>query len=204
MKRSFFVILFSILTIGTYCQTISSVNLIGGLIIPSGSQVGTSVCIEASTKINDSWSLYFTPGFSNWGKKYVYLTNFNSELTSYSEDNHRMYLFSAGAKLVITTIKTFKIYVNMEIGYNYLKYYSYLNYMVTDPSTNKITSFYVDNNSKKEISENLFGFGFGLGLTQKISDSFSFLVEYKRNTMTENFKSLRSSFTLNTGIVFNM
>lgn len=73
-----------------------------------------------------------------------------------------------------------------------------------DSSLNKYTGFYIDANSKKVVSQSLFGIGLGLGFIQKITDKFSFSVEYKRNVIAKNLDHIRNLFALNVGLIWDM
>ncbi len=204
MKKSCFAVLFFMFFGNVSCQFVNSVNLNAGLIMPTTGQTGTLIGLEVTHKINNTWSLYLSSGILNWNRNKVLLSWDYSDLSSYNEDNHQMYPIYIGTRMVISNIKTFQIYANLELGYNYLKYNSYQNFIITDESTKKILAFYVNQASRRETSENLIGVGFGLGFVQNISNSFSFLVEYKRNTIGNNLDNLRNHFILKSGLIFNM
>lgn len=204
MKKLLFASLLMILTNNLFSQFINSVQLNGGLIMPTSGKSGPLVGFKVNHELNETWSFYLSSGYSYWDRNSVTALESSFKITSYSEDAHSMIPIYVGTKMIISTIKTFQIFVNLEIGYNYLSYNTYQNISVIDEKTKKVTSFYADVSTKKGVSESFLGAGFGLGFIQKISDGFSFSVDYKRNSIVKDLDNLRHHYILNLGLIFKI
>lgn len=204
MKNAFALVMFLAFTISSFGQSENSIHLNGGLIIPLSGHVGPAAGLEYSRSLSDVFELYFSGGYYKWNRNEIAIYGFEKSLTTYSEDNHNLYSVYSGTRINLSTIKTFKIFATAEFGYNHLSYNSYQNTGTTDETTGRITEIHVDENSKKELDEDLLGLGFGLGFSHRLSEKFSFLVEYKRNLMTSNFENFRNFFILNAGLIFDI
>lgn len=185
-----------------FSQFINSVQIQGGMIFPSASQNGPLAAIQLTHNIDNYWSLYSAVGFSRFDKNRVFTFRYLIDPLSYSEDSHELYNLSIGGKLILNTIKTFKIFADFEINYNHLKYNEYEMFLIYDEVTYAVTGFYPNIDSKKQTSEGLYGFGFGLGFTQQLSSNYGFSLEYKRLIQTKNMDYFRHYYTLSLGLVY--
>lgn len=187
-----------------FSQFINSVQVSGGLIFPSNSQNGPLAAIQLAHNIDNNWSLYASVGFSRFDKNRVFTFRYLTDPLSYSEDSHELYNFSIGGRLILNTIKTFKIFADIEINYSYLMYNEYEMFLIYDEITYVVTGFYPNINSKKQASERLYGFGAGLGFLQQLSQNFAFSLEYKRLIQTKNMDYFRHYFVLSLGLVYTL
>ena len=188
----------------TFGQFINSVQVNGGLIFPTNAQNGLFTSLELTHTLDESWSLYSSAGYSSFDKNRVFTDNFFDSPSSYSEDAHKLYKIVLGSKLVLNTIKSFKIFADFELGYNLLTYYEYDMVLVMDEAKRKALSFYPNLSSRQESRESLYGLGFGLGFTQQISSNYGFSLEYKRLIQTKNMDYFRHYYALSLGLVFNL
>lgn len=188
----------------TFSQFINSVQMKGGMIFPSASQNGLSTAVEISHNVDSSWSLYSSAGYSYFNKNTVYTDNHLDSPTSYSEDSHRLYKLVIGSKLILNTIKSFKMFADFEFGFNHLTYSEYDMVLIKDDIQRKVLSFYPNLSSRKESSESLYGLGFGLGFTQQINSNYGFSLEYKRLIQTKSMEYFRHYYALSLGLIYNL
>ncbi|MDP2035767.1 MAG: hypothetical protein Q8L04_00170 [Ignavibacteria bacterium] len=188
----------------TFGQFINSVQVNGGLIFPSNSQNGPLAAIQLTHNIDNNWSLYVSVGFSRFDKNRVFTFRYLIDPLSYSEDSHELYNLSIGGRLILNTIKTFKIFADFEISYNHLKYNEYEMFLIYDEITYAVTGFYPKINSKKQTSEGLYGFGAGLGFLQQLSSNYAFTLEYKKVIQTKNMDYFRHYYALSFGLMYNL
>lgn len=202
MKKQISLLLILVANSVVFSQFINSVQVNGGLIFPSNSQNGPLAAIQLTHSIDDNWSLYASVGFSRFDKNRVFTFRYLTDPLSYSEDSHELYNFSVGGRLILNTIKTFKIFADFEIDYNYLKYNEYEMFLIYDEITYAITGFYPNIESKKQTSEELYGVGVGIGFIQQLSPNYAFSLEYKRVIQTKNTNYFRHHFVLSLGLIY--
>ena len=188
----------------TFGQFINSVQVNGGLIFPTNAQNGLLTSFELTHKLDESWSLYSSAGYSSFNKNRVSTDDFFDSSSSYSEDAHKLYKIVLGSKLVLNTIKSFKIFADFEFGFNHLTYNEYDMVLIKDDLQRKVLSFYPNLSSRQESSEILYGLGFGLGFTQQFSSNYGFSVEYKRLIQTKNMDYFRHYYALSLGLVYTL
>ncbi|OGU66402.1 MAG: hypothetical protein A2499_17795 [Stygiobacter sp. RIFOXYC12_FULL_38_8] len=204
MKKLMLIALLTFVSNVSFCQFINSVQVNGGLIFPTNAQNGLLTSFEFTHKLDESWSLYSSAGYSYFNKNTVYTDNHLDSPTSYSEDSHKLYKLVVGSKLILNTIKSFKVFADFEFGFNHLTYNEYDMVLIKDDLQRKVLSFYPDYSSRKSTSESLYGLGFGLGFTQQINSNYGFSLEYKRLIQTKNMDYFRHYYALSLGLVYNI
>jgi hypothetical protein len=203
MKKFVVVIIALLISTNVFPQSFQKLIVSGGLMYPQSNHMGGSFSAEYEKQLSPSLSLYCYTGIVSWDQNIVH-TIPSPELTSYSENAHSLYPFYGGVRLIISTIKTFKMFADFELGYNYLVYNSYNNIVVEEPGTNKIIDFYPDYGSKKRESESLFGFGAGLGFLQPLTHKIGLYFECKRSTLMKRINDPMVNYSLNSGIFYNI
>ena len=185
-------------------QSPDKIKVSGGFIIPSTSVKGFTANIEYERRLTGNWKIYFYSGIYTWNKNQL---SFESELkyySGYSEDEHILYPLYAGAKLKISSIKTFTVYANFELGYNFISYNEYKNVVVKDENTQKVIGYYTYQSSGKKITDGFFGFGVGLGITQEINENVSLMLEAKRNVLLKSSDDLPTHYYYNAGVLISI
>lgn len=205
MKKLVVVLIVYLISTNVFSQSFQKLFVSGGLIYPELNRTGFSVSAEYEKQLSPSLSLYCYTGIVSWDQNIVSAGRGGwSQLSSYSENDHSLYPFYGGVRLIISTIKTFKMFADFELGYNYLVYNYYNDIVVEEPGTNKVISFYPDFNSGKRESEALFGFGAGIGFLQPLSQKIGLYFEYKRNTLMNRMNDPMINYSINSGIFYNM
>jgi len=204
MKKLLIVLLLTFASNFAFSQFINSVQVTGGLIFPSNAQNGLLTSLELTHKLDENWSLYSSAGYSYFNKNTVYTDNHLYTPTSYSEDSHKLYKLVVGSKLILNTIKSFKVFADFELGFNHLSYNEYDMVLIKDDLQRKVLSFYPNLSSRQESSESLYGLGFGLGFAQQLSQNYGFSVEYKRLIQTKNMDYFRHYYALSLGLIYNL
>lgn len=204
MSILFLSILFST---ALFAQSPDKIKISGGFIIPSTEVKGFTANIEYERQLNQSWKIYFYSGIYTWNKNQISLrdepqggTKFFS---GYSEDQHLLYPLYAGAKLKISSIKTFTVYGNFEAGYNFFSYNHYKNVVVRDEN-DEVLAFYTDASSRQKINDGFFGIGIGLSVTQEINENVSLMLEAKRNVLFKSSDELLTHYYFNAGVLISI
>ena len=177
MKKLMFIALLTFVSNVSFCQFINSVQVNGGLIFPTNAQNGLFTSFELTNKLDESWSLYSSAGYSYFNKNSVFTDYILGSRESYSEDSHKLYKITLGSELILNRIKSFKIFADFELSYNHLSYNEYEMILITDDVQRKVLAFQPDYSTRKLVTENLAGFGFGLGFTQQLSSNYAFSLE---------------------------
>jgi len=206
MKKLLFIIssLIFISHINYLGQSQYSIQIGGGLLFPNNADRGLSGNIQVNYKLSEERSLYFHTGILLWDKNIISIAKYSKPYSSYSESDHILYPFYFGGHWNLKSINTFQIFLNSELGYNYLKYYGYKNVIILDEVNEKIISFYADPASKKQMSKSLFGAGIGLGIKNMISSNFGLSIEAKLNTLFYAVDNPKNYYTLNGNFIFGL
>lgn len=204
MKKLISLLLILAANSAVFSQFINSVQIQGGMIFPSASQNGLLTAVAATHNIDSSWSLYSSSGYSYFNKNSVFTDYILGSRESYSEDSHKLYKITLGSELILNRIKSFKIFADFELSYNHLSYNEYEMILITDDVQRKVLAFQPDYSTRKLVTENLAGFGFGLGFTQQLSSNYAFSLEYKRLVQTKNMDYFRHYYALSLGLVYNL
>ncbi len=211
-----FLILFGFLTFNSFlAQDNHSIQLNGGILFPRSADNGFSTSIQYNYLCSDALGLYISLGYAAWDKNQViFMEDFSTiqketRFVSYDSDNHIVIPLFVGTKIYLPETKIFKAFVNIEIGYSYFSYNSYDNVREVDPTTGVVLSYYVDQSTKKEISTNLFGIGFGGGLSHQFINGPNLILAYKINSSLSSsefslFGEESTSSTLYIGLELNI
>ena len=185
-------------------QPLDKIKISGGLIIPSSAIKGFTANIEYEHQLNTKFRFYLYSGIYSWDKNQVSFQDNGKYFSGYSEDEHRLYPLYIGSRLTISSIRTFTVFANLELGYNFITYNIYQNVFVKDENNKYVISFYTDKSKHEKINESIFGFGVGLGVTQTINENISFMVETKRNTLLKSLDNLITHYYFNAGILISI
>ncbi|MDH7604897.1 MAG: hypothetical protein QHH13_08370 [Melioribacter sp.] len=186
-------------------QSLYSVQVGGGLLIPNNADRGLSGNIQLNYKLSEKRSLYFHTGILLWDKNIISIaTGYGKPYSSYSESDHVLYPFYFGVNWNLKSINAFHIYLNSELGYNYLKYYGYKNVIMLDEENKKVISFYADQASKKYMSKSLFGAGIGVGIKNMMSSNLGLSIEMKLNTLFYTVDNPKTYYTLSGNFIFGL
>jgi hypothetical protein len=204
MYKSF---LSALIIVGVACSNIlaqktNSIQLNGGIISPISSSNGLTTSLQYNYSINPTISLYVYSGYARWDKHYVIYKEDVSPVQrqqyfkTYSSDDHILIPIYLGSRIDLNTNKLFTSFVNLEIGYSYLRYNSYNHWKSINPATGEVMSYSPDPFTKKEIVEHIFGLGVGVGLSHPMTESVNLLFTFKLNSnITSNYSSIFSSRT---------
>lgn len=198
--KSFSVLLLSlILASNIFSQPTDKIKITGGLIIPSSSRKGFTANLEYEHKLIANFRFYLYSGIYSWDKNQITFEDNGKIFSGYSEDDHQLFPVYIGSRITISSIKTFTVFGNLELGYNFISYNNYQNVFIKDESNRYVVSFYTDNSKYEKIKEGIFGFGLGLGVTQTISENISFVIEVKRNVLIKSVDNLITHYYINFG-----
>jgi len=206
MKKVIIPILFLISFAKIISQPQYSIQIHGGLLYPNGADKGLATNLQLNYFLKESTYIYFNTGFLNWDKKYIFLSKQGKIYSSQSEDDHKLISFYSGYQLILKSVNTFKIFVNAEIGYNYVSYNSYKNFVEVIEEDEHITKyiFGFDPSSRKRVSKNLFGVGLGTGVKNMMTENFGFLIELKMNKLFYSTNYSITYYTFSAGFVFGL
>ncbi len=191
MFKSFFlsIVFLAIIFSGVILsQESHSFQVNGGIISPVNSSKGLVGLIQFNYSLNPQFIFYLYSGYSTWDQ---YVVNFKEngtaiqkrfDFSSYSSDDHKLIPVYFGSRINVHTDKLFTLYLNFELGYSYLTYQSYKNLKSVNPETGEILGYYVDQSTRKEMRENLFGVGIGAGLSHPITSNSSAIISAKLNS----------------------
>ncbi|MFO7524530.1 MAG: hypothetical protein R6W68_03675 [Ignavibacteriaceae bacterium] len=208
MFKSFFsvLIIVTFFYLNSLAQEANSIQLNGGIISPMSSSNGLTTSLQYSHSIDSNISLYVYSGYASWDKHYVIykedltLVQKKQHFRTYSSDGHILIPVYFGSRIDLHTNKLFTSYVNLEIGYSYLSYSSYNHWKSINPETGEVLSYSPDPFTKKEIVENIFAFGIGVGLSHPVTDNVNLIFTLKLNSnLSSNHSSLfgsRATYTI--------
>lgn len=194
----------------------TSLEIHGGIISPRHSSVGFSTALQFNYRVNTAISCYLYSGISLWDKHEILIRKegiiYNNEpniFESYSADDHFLIPVYMGAKIFFRPNKLFVPFLNFELGYSYLSYNSYEQIPRVSSETGRVVGYEPDKTAKKVNHENLFGVGFGAGISHSISNSINLLLAFKLNSfVNENYPGLFSSrgtyTTFSAGLNYNL
>jgi hypothetical protein len=180
-----FVIFFSRVILA---QGSSSIQLNGGIISPQNSTDGFTTAVQFNYDLNTTISFYASIGYSSWNKFYVsFLEEWSpiqrqTNFETYISDEHIMIPLYVGSKINFNTNKYFTSFVNVELGYSYLKYNSYNYWRSINPETGEVLGYYPDGSTKVEIQDNIIGIGIGLGISHPMSSNMNLILTAKLNS----------------------
>ena len=198
-----------------YSQESSSIQINGGIISPISSSNGLTALIQYNYNLTPIVSFYIYSGYSYWDKfNVIYQVDLSpvqrqKNFKTYASDEHILVPLYLGSRINLHTNNIFTLFTNIEIGYSYLKYNSFNHWESVDPETGEILGYYPDPTSKKEIQENVFGIGVGVGLSHPITDSINLLFSVKLNSninseYSELFSSRQTYTMFLAGFNFNI
>lgn len=208
-----FLFLFSFTTI--IAQNEHSIQINGGILYPRSSSNGFSSSVKYSYSLNPTFDIYAYTGYNSWDKfNVVYAVDLTGPQTkslfpSYSSDNHILIPIYFGTKINIHTNKLFTSFFDVEIGYSYFNYNSYDNVESVDIHTGEIVDYKIVEDSKREVTDHLFGIGIGAGLSHPISNSIDIILSYRLNSNFNSgefglFSAKGTYYTLFTGLNINI
>jgi hypothetical protein len=200
MKAASFLFVLLFVTNLVLAQEQYSIQINGGLIAPMSSSKGFTGLAQLNYTITPNISLYIYSGYSGWDQhKVVYHEDYSTiqkeqYFDSYSADEHTLIPVYVGSKIHLLTNKLFTSFINVELGYSHLSYNSYDNWKSVEPATGKVLGYFVDRSSKKEIKEDLFGVGVGLGFSHPITEKMNLILSLKLNSyVSKNYYGLFST-----------
>lgn len=162
----------------------------GGLISPVNSTDGYSFDAQAGYDFSDNFGVYASLGFAAWDNNNLihnerdYPVTGNPMFKTYDEDSHLMIPVSFGGRVKYDFNNWFYPFVEVELGYSNIQYDKYNNLereFNTINGVKRVTGISPTEDSKEEISENLFTGGFGLGVIYPLNDNFGLVLSYKLN-----------------------
>ena len=177
----------------------NSIQITGGVISPRNSNSGFIGALQYNYKLSEKISIYAYSGFSSWKKnKVVFQSEYpniqsRSFINSYSEDNHKLIPLYFGSKINLSKNKIFDAYFLAEVGYSYLTYDNYQNDKIFNEAKDVIIDYRVNENSKTEMEENLFGVGIGTSLEREIVSDIRLSLMLKLNSfINDNYNGFLS------------
>ena len=191
MKKSIFVSLIIIISLFTkiiFAQDSNSIQITGGIIMPMNSSNGFNASIQYNYNVSNNIQLYIYSGYSSWDKYNVNFTEDWSTIQkqtlfkSYDSDNHILIPVYIGSRVNLHTNKLFTSFATFEIGYSHLSYNSYEVRKEINPITGEVLSYNADQNSKKEVAEDLLGVGVGVGLLHPVTENINIILSLKLNS----------------------
>ncbi|MFA5804261.1 MAG: hypothetical protein WC879_06425 [Melioribacteraceae bacterium] len=199
----------------TFAQDSNSIQINGGIFMPMSSSKGFNTSIQYNYHLSNNIQLYIYSGYSSWDK---YNVNFIEDwstvqkqtlFNSYSSDNHVLIPVYVGSRINFHTNKFFTSFATFEIGYSHLSYNSYDIKKEINPNTGEVLAYNADQNSKKEMNENLFGVGAGVGLSHPITENINIILSFKLNSQLNSkdysFLSSKGTYTaINLGFNINL
>ena len=195
-----------------------SLQLNGGIIYPIGASRGFSGSLQLNYHINSAFNFYIYSGYSGWDRnKVIYQDEWvdhsvpyqSKKFDSYSEDNHKLIPVYIGSTYNFNTGKLLMPFVNIELGYSYLSYYSYEQMRIVSSVTGVTVNYIPDIKTKKLNSESLFGVGIGGGFLLPVSGIINLLLSLKLNSYINNqyyglFSTKGTYTTLTAGFSYNI
>lgn len=191
MKKTVFTLLGIVTIIFSnviYAQDSNSIQINSGVIMPLNSSKGFSTSFQYNYQFSSNIQFYIYSGYSSWDKHNVIFNEDSSPVqkqtyfNSYSSDNHILIPVYIGSIINFHTNKLFTSFVTLELGYSYLSYNSYENIKEIGIETGEVIAYTPDQNSKKEINENLLGIGAGFGLLHPITENINMVLAFKLNS----------------------
>ena len=185
MKKSLFasfVIISIIISSSIYAQDSNSIQFNGGIVMPMSSSKGFNTSIQFNYNYSQNVQFYIYSGYSSWDKYNVNFTEDWSTIQkqtlfkSYTADNHILIPVYIGSRINFHTNKFFTSFATFEIGYSHLSYNSYGIKKEIGIETGEVIAYIPDQNSKKEVNENLFGVGAGVGLSHPITENINIIL----------------------------
>lgn len=179
MYRLSFVILFLFSQV-LFSQNSGSLQINGGFISKRMSSLGLNSSVQYNQPLEEDFELYSYFGYASWD---LYNITIQYEQLFYKcavEDSHDLVSLFIGTRKYFKETSWFKPFLEAEVGYLYLTYYSY-NYFRATNSHNQI-GFFPDYSTYKNNFENLFGLGTGAGIIHPMSGGLSIVFVYKLNT----------------------
>jgi len=210
MKKTSLIILISFLSVfNLYPQNKLSLELSGGVISPFKSFSG----FLGKAQVNYAYSIdnSFYAGFSNssWAKNEVTIHDPSGKTfyDVYSEYDHSLYSIFAGNRMIFLRYKTLSLFNDLEIGYQILNYIKTFPQRILNPDGT--VEYLTDYNTQKNVTENLFGLGAGIGITNKITTQAELLLSIKLNSYVgSNYTGLLGSrntyLTFMGGCIFSL
>jgi hypothetical protein len=202
MKKSLLFFVVFVFTVNVFSQSSQNLNASFGLLSPVSNFNGFAVSVGYEKQLSKSLSIYFYTGELYWNYEDLPF-GYNPINYAISARDFTVYPFYCGARFLLSTYKSFKVYTGLELGYNYMTYTSYPLQVYEDPITHQ-NDYYSDTNRKEKITENMFGFGVGLGVSHLLTNKAGFLVEIKRNMLFERTDLYITRYTLNCGLFYNL
>lgn len=182
-----------------------SIQINGGLLMPNGNDKGLTTNMQFNYLLEESVYLYFNSGISSWDKNIISLaTGKGLPYTSYSEDDHLLIYFYTGIQKSLKSVKTFNIYLTVDVGYNYLMYNKYKNIILVNEDTKELVKFDIDPDSRKRESKNIFGTGIGIGINNMMSENFGISVSGKMNNLFYLLKELNTQYSIMVSFIFKI
>jgi len=202
MKKSLLFLVVFILNANVFPQSSQNLNVSFGLLSPLSGIQGFTTSVGFEKQLSATLSIYCYAGNIYWNHDNFLYGNNLSDYTNYTDDNN-IYSFYGGTRFLLSTIRTFRIYTDLELGYNYMTYNAYNLIEFTDPLTHQ-KSYLTDIKSRDKITENLLGFGVGLGVSHQLTEKAGFYLEIKRNQLFNNIDLSLTRYSLNCGIFYNI
>jgi len=190
MNKSFFIAVITILCVFTkvsFSQNSNSMEISGGLFMPMNSSKGFNTSVQYNYNYSENIQFYVYSGYSSWDKFNVAFMEDLSIIQkqalfkTYNSDEHILIPVYIGSRINIHTNKFFTSFATFEIGYSYLSYNNYEIKQDINPTTGAVLSYNPDLSTKKEVKENLFGVGAGIGLYHPITENINVILAFKLN-----------------------
>jgi hypothetical protein len=194
---SFLIITFLAVSNISLAQNYNSIQINGGVLLPTSSSDGIAASIEYDYSFNSNIKFYIYSGYSSWNKYNVIFREDWSEVqqqtnfTTYTSDDHELIPLYIGSKINFNTNKFFTAFTMFEVGYSHLSYDAYSVKKEINPSTGEVLSYYADRSTKEKMDENLFGVGAGIGVLHQITQNVGLILSFK---LTSQLNSKYYSF----------
>ncbi len=183
MKKTSLILLLSLLSvINLYSQDKFSIEFGGGVISPFKSYGG----FNGKAQLNYSYSinndLYASFSFASWARNIgtIHDPDGQTFYNIYSEYDHSLYSIFAGNRMILFRYKALSLFNDIEIGYQILNYTRIFPQRIINPDGT--IEYLTDYSKKKNITENLFGLGAGLGIKNRITSQIDLLLSIKLNS----------------------
>jgi len=198
-----------------YTQDSNSIQFNGGVTIPMSSSKGFNANVQYNYGLNKDIQFYIYTGYSSWDKYNVNFTEDWSPIQkqtifkTYTSDDHILIPLYIGGRFSIQSNKFFTTFATFEIGYSHLSYNSYEIKKEIGVETGEVVAYIPDQNTKKELNENLLGIGTGVGLSHQIIEGMNIVLYFKINSHINStnygFLSSKGTYTvINLGFNFNI
>ncbi len=124
----------------------------------------------------------------------------------YSEYNHSLYSVLAGNRFIFYKFKTISVFNDFELGYQSLNYIRTFPQRILNPDGT--IEYLTDYSKQKNITENLFGLGVGLGLKNSITSKVDLIILIKLNSYVNSsfhglFGSANTFAAFTGGFIYN-